>query len=51
MAFGKKYGPRSRDEIVTLYQILAEHYRQNRTAREERFVWNDADVEIQHDEE
>ena len=27
---GKKYGPRSRDEIVTLYEILAEHYRQSR---------------------
>ena len=48
---GKKYGARSRDEIVTFYEVLAEHYRQNRTVREERFLWNDADVEFHHNVE
>ena len=48
---GKKYGPRSRDEITTLYEILAEHYRQNQATRENRFVWNDGDVEIFRPEE
>ena len=27
---GKKYGPRSRDEILTLYEILAEQFRQSK---------------------
>jgi hypothetical protein len=27
---GKKYGPRSRDEIVTFYEILSEHYQKSR---------------------
>jgi hypothetical protein len=48
---GKKYGARSRDEIVTLYEALAENYRQNRMVRVGRFLWSDADVELHHNQE